>query len=175
MKKMIRLRNSIIIILCLTIILMGIGFIVLAMQLTNPSKNAVFDTSFIKVKDISYVKGGKVSPTAKSSITNRGKEINLDMTLSTSYDQVLYTILIRNDGTLPSEIIDVKANPDYSNDILKESIDPITISYSDIVGKILNPGEEVELKVSATYNESSVNIKKNVKYQLSLITATPEE
>ena len=175
MKKMINIRNSIIIVLCMTIILMAIGFIVLAVEYNKNAKKAIFDTSFVKVKEVSYVKGGKTSPVAKSSITNRGKEINLNMTLSTSYDQVTYTILIRNDGTLPSEIIDIKEQPDYNIQELSKKIEPITITHSDVIGKILQPGEEIELKVSASYNVSSINIKKNVDYQLALITATPEE
>ena len=174
MKKMINIRNSIIIVLCVTIIIMGIGFVFLAMKLNNSSQDAVFDISFIKTEEPSYIKGGKNSPSVKSSITNRGKEINLNFTLSTSYDQVVQTILIRNEGTLPAEIIDLKENPDYSNDLLSKSIEPITISHNDIIGTILNPGEEVELKVSAMYNESTINVNKNVQYQVSLVTATPE-
>ncbi len=175
MKKMINIRNSIIIVLCVTIILMGIGFIVLAYSYNSNSKDATFDLSFVKVKDISYVKGGKTPPIGKSSITNRGKEINLNFTLSTTYDQVTYTILIRNEGTLPAEILDIKENPDYTHDSLKNTIKPITITKSDIIGQVISPGDEVELTVQATYGESSVNIKKNIDYQLALIAATPEQ
>ena len=64
---------------------------------------------------------------------------------------------------------------DYSNEVMQKTIDPITISHTDLIGKVLKPNDEVELVVQANYNESTINIKKNVKYQLSLITATPEE
>ena len=63
MKKIINIKNSIISILAITIIFLGIGFMVLSLELKR-EKNEInkFDVSFTSIKKISSVKGGKISP-----------------------------------------------------------------------------------------------------------------
>lgn len=174
MKRMLNVRNSIITALCITIILMGIGFAFLSIKLEQ--KNAdkpVFDVSFINVSNISTVKGGALEPIFNSSITNRGKELNMQLTLNAPRDEMVYKAIIRNVGTIPAEIIDLKETPDYQNDITAISkIAPVTITHNDIIGHTLEPNEEIELKITVTYNQSTTIERKQISYNLALITGT---
>lgn len=177
MKKMINIRNSIIIVLCITIIFMGIGFALLSMQIVKENKEEpFFDVSFTKIKEETSVKGGKIDPIATNSITNNGKEINMNFTLNSPYDELAYTIIVKNNGNMKAEIVDIKEIPDYQHDTqAMNSIFPVTVTHSDVIGKILEPNEEEEIKLVVKYNPTIQPIKKEFSYQLYLITASPKE
>ena len=175
MKKMINIRNSIIIMLCITIICMGIGFAVLSMKLTHENKKEpYFNVSFIKVKEEPSAKGGTISPIGTHSITNNGKELNMQFTLNVPNDELAYSIIVKNEGNIPAEIVNIKQTPDYNNDVNAiNSIYPVTITTSDIVGKVLEPGEEETIKLIVQYNSSPIKKIKKFNYQLTLITSSP--
>lgn len=177
MKKMINIRNSIIIVLCVAIIFMAIGFAFLSMQLTDLKKEEPnFNLSFVKIKSQPSAKGGIVEPIGTHSITNNGKEINMNFTLNVPNDELAYSIVIKNEGNIPAQIIDIKENPDYTNDVTAmNQIYPVTITRSDLIGKVLEPGEEEEMKLVVLYNPSAKKIKKEISYQLYLIAASPNE
>ena len=79
MKTMINIRNSVIIVLCVTIVFMGIGFIVLSMKLEDKINDVgKFDVSFTNVTKDSSTKGGTINPSGNVEISEEGKE--LDMT-----------------------------------------------------------------------------------------------
>ena len=106
MKNMIHIRNSVIIILCITVILLGIGFIILSVQLKNktdevPNLNVVFS----KVKKTSSVKGSDKEPTSKAEIVSSGTEIEMKFNLNSTHDEITYVAEIENKGNLACEII----------------------------------------------------------------------
>lgn len=177
MKKMINIRNLIIVILCITIILMGIGFAYLSLKLEKFSNYTnEFDISFVKVNTETPVKGGTTAPTGTTSITNQGKSINMILNMNVPQDELAYTITIKNTGTLPAEIINIVETPNYTTDAtLKKQIDPVSISINDVVGKVLQPGEETRLKVVAIYNKTNNITSKEISYQLSILASTPKE
>lgn len=176
MKKMINIRNSIIIMLCITIICMGIGFAVLSMQLSKEKKEEpYFNVSFVKVKEEPSAKGGTLSPIGSHSITNNGKELNMKFTLNVPNDELAYSIIVKNEGNIPAKIINIKETPDYINDVTAASeIYPVTITHSDIIGKVIEPGEERVIKLMVLYNQSQIKKTKEISYNLSLIAASPE-
>ncbi len=181
MKKSFNIKNSIIIILCFTIICMGIGFAVLSIKLEKlTNTKQFFDVSFDRVKEETSVKGGTENPTATTNITNNGKEIKISFNLNNVRDELAYTIYIKNNGTLPAKIYALKETPDYTNDkTALSNIEPVSITHNDITGRIINPNEEIELKVIALYNPTnkqlSSNLKKQINYELHLITASPKD
>ncbi len=63
MKKMLSIRNSVIIILCITIICMSIGFIVISIDYTkNKKQDLSYNVVFDKIKKLSSVKGSNIEP-----------------------------------------------------------------------------------------------------------------
>lgn len=170
--KMIKNRNIVIIILCITIILMGIGFIFLSMELKHEKESAdKFNVVFNSVTKQSSVKGSSKEPTSEVNISSAGKVLNMRFSLFAAHDELTYIIKIKNKGTLPAKIVDINKNPDYDMETYKSLISPVTITTNDIEGRILEPKEEIDLKLVIYYNPSiNKNINKNFDYNLSLIT-----
>ena len=76
MKKNINIRNLIIVMLCITIILMGVGFAFLAMRLEKISNEVdTFDVSITKVEAQTAIKGGLIDPIATKELLDDGKTV----------------------------------------------------------------------------------------------------
>ena len=76
MKKMINIRNSVIIILCITIIFMAIGFIVISVDYTKRNnEDFSYNVSFTDIKKSSSVKGSTTEPKGKVKISDNNSEI----------------------------------------------------------------------------------------------------
>ena len=141
---MIHIRNSVIVMLCVTVICMAFGFIVLSVHCKNEAdKIDSFDVSFSDVRKTSSVRGTDLEPYGNIDITNSGLELDMSFVLNGGNDELSYIATIKNNGTLPAEIVDVIESPDYREDSFKKSISPVSISISDIKGKIIPPGDDV--------------------------------
>lgn len=175
MKNIVKTRNWIITFLCITIILMAIGFALLSMQLDkNSITSAIHDTSFITINPRTPVQGGEQTPSATANITNSGQTINFKFSLYAPTDEISYRITIKNQGTIDAEIVSLIEYPNYLNDQeLAKSIYPVEIKHNNIIGKVLSPGEETELNVAATFNYKEQPIFIEVPYQITIITKSP--
>lgn len=170
MKKLINARNSIIVILCITIICLGIGFIVLSVKLnTYKERKDNYNVSFIEVSPLTTISGGKTPPTCTTEVSKDGQLINMNFTLNNARDELVYTATIQNNGTLPVVIVDVLESPEYSTNY-KDTITPVTITKSDVSGKVLAPGDATDLKIDVTYNYSTIKGTKKINYKLGLLT-----
>lgn len=172
MKKMIHIRNSVIIMLCVTIICMGFGFIVLSVRYkAETEKLSSYNVSFSDVRKSSSVRGSDIEPYGNIDITSNGLELDMSFVLNSSYDELSYIVTIRNSGTMPAEIVDIMASPNYQTDYYKKLISPVSISISDVKGKIIPAGDDIDFKVVVYYNPSSTsNVKKIVPLKLGLLT-----
>ena len=177
MKNTVNVRNLIIMMLCITIICMGIGFAYLSVKLdTKNNEKQIFDVSFTKIVAQTPVKGGFVSPTSASEIINDGKTLNMTFNLYTPQDELAYTIIVKNNGTLPVKITDVLAYPNYTEkEEIAKTISPIKISHNDISNKVLKPEEELEIKLVTTYTAEKNVGQMIVPYQLTLVTSSTEK
>lgn len=178
MKKMINNKNIIIIILCITIIFMGVGFTYLSLKLAEKSnEKSIFDVSFTKIQNDNSVKGGNITPTGTSTISNSGKTLDMKLKMNVPYDELAYTITIKNKGTIPAEIINITETPNYSElSAQNPTAYPVSITHNDIIGTVLEPKESIQLKVTAIYNKVANNSgSKEISYQLNIIAATPKE
>lgn len=174
--KKISIRNLIIALLCVTVICMAIGFSILSVKLDKlKKKEEKFLVVFTKVKEDTSVKGGVKTPVGENSITNKGHTVNMKFTLYTPQDELAYNLVVKNKGTIDAEIIDLIAVPDYRNDSDdKNSINPVTVTTTDVKGKVLAPGEETIVKVVVIYKPSLKPTTKKIPYQLSLLTKSSE-
>lgn len=177
MKKLINIRNLIIIILCITIISLGIGFAFLSVELEKRSdENLIFNVSITNVRQNTSIMGGTISPTATHNVTDNKKTIATQMNLYAPYDEVSYTITIENTGTITAKISDIIEIPNYTKDsIAITEIYPVEITHMDIVGKVLEPGESVDLTIAASYKPTATIIPKTINYQLSVISESYQE
>lgn len=171
MKKMISVRNGVIIALCVAIICMGMGFIVLSVELEKEKKEiSYFDVSFSNVSKVSSTKGGLINPDGSVEILKNGKELDMKFTLNVAHDELVYNVTIKNNGTIPAEIVDLMGSPDYSSYSFNNLIDPVTITTNDLIGKELAPGEETDLNISLYYNPSTKTGSRSFNFKLGLIT-----
>ena len=172
MKSMINIRNSVIIVLCITIICMALGFIVISVDYTkNKNKDLTYKVEFTKIKKKSSIKGSTIEPKGKVSISENAAEIEMNITMNSQHDELSYIATIENEGTVPIEIVDIIESPDYKLDSFKKLISPVTITLSDVEGKIIKPNETLDLKIIFYYNGTSTG-PKTFDYKIGLITKT---
>lgn len=174
--KKISIRNLIIALLCFTVICLAIGFCIISVELDN-FKNKVekFEVVFTDIIEDSSIKGGTEEPTCVTSINDDGYTLSMDFTLNNPLDEISYLVTIKNTGTLKAKIVDIVSTPDYINDKISSNyIKPISITKTDISGKILDPDEEATFKVLAVYNNSNIKGTKKISYKLSLISSSTE-
>lgn len=166
------IREHLIVVLCGTIVCMCFGFIILSLAFKNEKNSvSVFDVSFVDIEKESAVKGSDIEPTATTDILDGGKKIDMDFTLSAVHDELTYLATIKNKGTMSAEIVDIFESPDYSISSFQNMITPVSISLSDIRGKVIPAGESTNLKIVVYYPPSNLEIKKKTfHYSIGLIT-----
>ena len=169
MKNMINIRNSVIIILCITIICMAMGFIIISVNYTKKSKDISYSVVFTDIKQLSSVKGSDKSPNGKTKINNTKSEIEMNITMNAPHDELSYLATIENKGNIDIEILDIMESPDYKLSSFKNIINPVSINITDLKGRVLKPKEKINLKVVFYYNSGNKGIK-TFDYKLGLIT-----
>ena len=176
MKNMIHIRNSVIIVLSVTIVFMTIGFTLLAVklkQLTNIEHS--YNVSFTSIKKTSSIKGSNIEAVGNTNIVNNGKEIDMAFTMNAVHDELVYIAKIKNKGNIPSKIVDIMESPNYKIDKFNNLIAPVSITLSDIKGKTLLPKEEIDLKIVLYYNPTTKEVgKRTFEYKIGLITESIE-
>lgn len=174
MKKSSNIRNIIIVMLCITIIIIGIGFVYLSLKLDAKNKEEnIFKVEFVKIEEQTPIKGGYANPTGTSSIINEGATIKFNLTLNMPQDELAYIVTLKNTGTLKAKIINLMSSPDYINDnIAKNYIAPVLLTQETIKDNILDPDEEIKIKIVASYGNSSVQRQMNISYQLTILATT---
>lgn len=176
MKKLVKNKNMIIVILCITIVLLSIGFTLIAMRLREREENdKIYDVSIVRVQEGTAMKGGETLPSGKYKLEDNGKTANFTFNLSNPNDSLNFTITIKNNGNLKAQIDGIAESPDYSNDNnQKNSILPVTISHNDITNQELNPGEEINLTVTAEFSSSGQAMNRTVPYKISVLSSCIE-
>lgn len=174
MKKTVNIRNLIIIMLCITIICMGIGFVYLSVILENKNKEKpIFDVSITRVTEETPIKGGLLAPVGIREIKNDKKTVDFNFTMYTPQDELAYTITIKNTGTLSAKIEDIITYPNYLGDAkLRESISPITITHNELDGKVLEPEDELEIKLVISYNVGQNVGQVSIPYQMTVLATS---
>ena len=176
MKNINTIRNSLIIILCCTVVCMGIGFIVLSMQLKKEKdKEDSFRVVFTKIEKTSSVKGSNRDPEGKVEITDHGLSLNMEFHLTAFYDELTYVATIHNDGTIPAEVVGITESPNYSEERFQKMISPVAITTSDLQGKIIPAGGDTTLKITVFYSPSGETASnKTIPYKIGLLTKSYE-
>lgn len=171
MKKLVKNKNLIIMMLCITIILLSIGFTLISMRLANQEEN-MYDVEIVNIQQGTAIRGGTTLPTGEASITNNGKTADFTFQLSTPNDMLTYIITIKNNGNLKAKIDGLAESPDYLNDNNQaNSILPVIVKHNDIVNQELNPGEEINLTITVEFASSGQTTKRTVPYEISILTS----
>ena len=177
MKKMIYIRNSVIIILCITIILLGMGFMALSVQLNKKNNEILsYNVLFTNIIKSSSVKGSNIEPVGDVEIVGDGHELDMSFELNATHDEIIYIATVKNTGSIPAKIVKVMESPDYSKTNFQNIIAPVTITLSDIEGKVLEPGEKLDYKIIVYYNPSVNKVtKKKFNLNLGLLTESVKD
>ena len=171
MLSKINIRNNIIVILCLTIIVLCIGFSFLSVKLKKEKDTEfAFQVYFENIEKSSSVKGSSTEPFGKAEIINQKLGIIYSFSLSAIHDEITYLATIKNNSDISCEIVDVVLSPDYINSDFKKQIAPVEITTSDLKGKIIPPKEELEYKVTVYYMPSSLPLStKSFSFQANIL------
>ena len=117
----INIRNLVIVFLCITVIIMAIGFSVLSIELKKD--DPFFKVSFTQIEQTSSVKGGTIDPEAKYKINSSGQRVDFNFILNNPYDELMYKVVIKNEGNIPIEIKDIIETQEYTkNDKLSKAL-----------------------------------------------------
>lgn len=174
MKRHVNIRTLIIIMLCITIICMCIGFAYLSVILENKNnEKPILDISFTKITEETPIKGGMISPVGTKKLSNANKTLDFNFILYTPQDELSYTIIVENTGTLPAKIEDILTYPNYLDDeAVKNSIYPITITHNDLSGKVLEPDEQLQIKLVVSYMPKGNIGQVSIPYQLTVLASS---
>jgi hypothetical protein len=149
---------------------MAIGFIVISIDYTKRNNEDLsYNVSFTNIEKLSSVKGSTIEPKGKVKINDNSNEISMQITMNSPHDELSYTATIENQGSVPVEILDIMESPDYSIPTFKNLIDPVTVTLSDVKGKIIPPHETLKLKIVFYYNSGNASTK-TFDYKIGLIT-----
>ena len=136
------------------------------------SESSNFKIEFTNVEKLNPIQAGAFSPTSTETIINNGLSLDMSFDLYTPNDEITYVATIKNTSKTKGKIVNIIRQPDYLND--QSSIDkiyPCKISMNNIIGKVLNPGEEVKLNITANYQPSNIKSKGiNIPYEISILT-----
>lgn len=176
MKKLIKNKNLIIMILCLTIILLSIGFTLISMKLkAEENSKKSYEVEIVNIQQGTAIRGGTVLPTGDTKIIDNGKTASFNFYMSTPKDTLTYIITIKNKGNLKAKIDGLSETPDYINDSNQAKlILPVIIHHTNILDQELNPGEEIKLTVTAEFSETGQIVQKTVPYKISILTSCLE-
>lgn len=156
MNKYIKIKNTVIAALCVTVILMAAGYVVLSIKLDNiKNEKSSFEVIVKKVKKVSSLKGGSKDPIGDVRISKSQMAVEMEYVLYEPHDEMTYEIIVQNRGTIDATITDIITSPDFSDIKTASSYEPISIMVTSIDGKILAPGEEATIKVSVFYNPTT--------------------
>lgn len=174
MKKKFNVRDLIIVMLCITIICMAVGFCYVSILLDKKNnEKTTFDVSIIKVDKKTPIKGGISNPVGSNLIMNDGKSVDFNFTLNVPGDELAYTVTLKNNGTLPAKIIDLVEYPNCSNDGEDiELIKPITITKTDVKGKVLKPEEKMDVTIVVKYGKTNMIMQKTLSYMFTVVATT---
>lgn len=172
MKDIVKVKNAIIIMLCVTIILLGIGFSYISMQLDSYNKNkSSYGVAITSVEQQSSIKGSYKNPTSTYNLSNNSQTINFSFNLFAPKDEISYKITIENIGTLNAEITNLIEIPDYINDAESaQEIYPVKVTHNDIIGKTIKPKEKIELNVVVYFNQKQKAQSIKLPYQISVLS-----
>lgn len=174
MNKYIKIKNTVIAALCVTVILMAAGYVVLSIKLdTIRNEKSTFEIVIKKVKKVSSLKGGSKDPIGDVRISKSQMMVDMEFVLYEPHDEMTYEIIVQNRGTMDATITDVIATPDFNDLKIASSYDPLSLTISSIDGKILAPGEEATIKVSVIYNptkDATLLGKHTVSGKIGVIT-----
>ena len=166
-------NKRLIIILCISVLIITLAFTIAIVKLAKVTKEKTdFKIEFISMNKLNPIQAGKYSPTSNATITNNGLSVDLSFDLYTPNDEITYLLKIKNVGKIKGKIINVISVPDYFNDEnTKLTIAPATIEINNITGKVLEPNEEITLKITATYNHRNTRSQAiNIPIQISILT-----
>lgn len=176
MKKLKRNKDIIIGVLCITIILMSIGFVFLSTELeSKKTEGKMYDVGIVKISEGTAIKGGATLPTGTSNIVNNKSTAKFMMTLNNPKDSLTYNIIIKNNGSFASQIDNIIEVPNYTkNNNDANAILPVVIKHNDIVGQVLKPAEEITLTITAEFSLSGQPMKKVIPYEISILSSCIE-
>ena len=168
MKKLVKNKNTIIAILCLTIIVLSIGFTLIALKLKErESKNKIYDVSIVRIQEGTAIKGGEILPTGTSKIENNGKTADFEFKLNNPKDTLTYIITVTNNGNIPAKLMSV---PDVTT-INGEEPTEVQFNVSVLDEKmVLQPTETAQIAVVAAWPNTSEEIPEGEVSKTATIT-----
>ena len=158
MKRLVKNKNILIIILCITIILLSIGYALIAIRLKErEATDKIYDVSITNIQEGTAIRGGEVLPTSKSDIINGNKTADFTFNLQNPGDTLTYIITIKNNGNLKAKIDGLAESPDYIN--------------NDDEASRIYPGEEINLTITVEFSNSGTAKEIKTPYQVSILTS----
>lgn len=155
MKKKLRTKNIIITVLCITIILMGIGFCFVSMSLKEYTSKKCFDVSIRNVIKGTTTKGGTIEPKSYYKLLDNNKTVRFSFNLTNKNDSTNYKIVIKNKGNIDAKIDNII----FSNNDKNSNIE---IKNNNLKGEILKPGDEEELNIEISAKQKLKNEEFNL-------------
>ena len=164
MREKIKLETTIILVLSITIVFIGIGFIYLSMKLNQAKENKEkYEVNITKIVKGNIINGSNKSIETDSEIIDNKKTAKFKLNLKNVKDSVSYTIVIKNTGTLSAQIDNIIERNNFPKNL-------VTIKYNDIVGEVIEPGDEIEMDLNVISPNKKI-LSKDFVYEITILTS----
>lgn len=162
MRAKLKTKNIIIIILCITIILMGIGFSIMSVDLNKYTKNKQFDVSIRNVVK-GTTTGNKTNPISAYKLLDNNKTVKFTFSLSDITDSINYKVTIKNNGNIDAKIDNIVFSNNYNQDLVE-------VKNNNLKGKVLKKGEEDNLNIEIV--SKKVQIQAPYSFTVSILSSS---
>lgn len=164
MREKIKLETTIILVLSITIVFIGIGFIYLSMKLNQAKETKEkYEVNITKIVKGNIINGSNKSIETDSEIIDNKKTAKFKLNLKNVKDSVSYTIVIKNTGTLSAQIDNIIERNNFPKNL-------VTIKYNDIVGEVIEPGDEIEMDLNVISPNKKI-LSKDFIYEITILTS----
>ena len=162
--KNIKVETIIILVLSITVICMGLGFIVINNKLKEEEKvKEKYEVKITKVIKNNTINGSKKTVDTDYNIIDNNKTVEISMNLKDSNDSISYTAIIKNTGTLPAKIDNIIERNNFDKSL-------VSIKQSDIIGDTIEPKDEIELNIDITSPNKKL-YSKDLIHKVTILTS----
>ena len=155
-------RNLIIISLACLLVFMGVGYAVLSTTLSIKGAASLTGKWDIHIESIEATTTNGTATSETPTLSENKLGAAFDATLKKPGDYVEYTIVVKNAGSIPAMLMELKPT------VTGENIDDIILTHTMIHGQILKEGTSTTFTLRVLFDDRATDVVTNAKATIDI-------
>ncbi len=155
-------RNLIIISLACLLVFMGVGYAVLSTTLSIKGAASLTGKWDIHIESIEATTTNGTATSETPTLSENKLGASFDATLKKPGDYVEYTIVVKNAGSIPAMLMELKPT------VTGENIDDIILTHTMIHGQILKEGTSTTFTLRVLFDDRATDVVTNAKATIDI-------